>query len=52
MGPHWRMPRPTFALIAMDLRHDRGRMSALAGTWAYGWLRPRLPHCLRLALNL
>jgi hypothetical protein len=38
-------PGPLFALIGNGLTvMIAGVVSALAGTWTYGWLRPRLPH--------
>jgi uncharacterized membrane protein YedE/YeeE len=38
-------PGPLFALIGNGVTvMIVAVMSALAGTWAYGWLRPRLPH--------
>ena len=38
-------PGPLFALIGNgDSVMIAAVLSALAGTWVYGWLRPRLPH--------
>lgn len=38
-------PGPLFALIGNGVTvMIAAVVSALAGTWAYGWLRPRLPH--------
>lgn len=38
-------PGPLFALIGNGLSvMIIAVLSALAGTWCYGWLRPRLPH--------
>jgi len=38
-------PGPLFALIGNGVSvMIAAVVSALAGTWAYGWLRPRLPH--------
>ena len=38
-------PGPLFALIGNGVSVMIAAVaSALAGTWAYGWLRPRLPH--------
>ncbi len=38
-------PGPLFALIGNGVTvMIAAVMSALVGTWAYGWLRPRLPH--------
>jgi uncharacterized protein len=38
-------PGPLFALIGNGVTvMIVAAVSALAGTWAYGWLRPRLPH--------
>jgi len=38
-------PGPLFALIANGVSvMVVAVVSALAGTWIYGWLRPRLPH--------
>ncbi len=38
-------PGPLFALIGNGVTvMTVAVLSALAGTWAYGWLRPRLPH--------
>jgi len=38
-------PGPLFALIGNGVSvMIVAVFSALAGTWAYGWLRPRLPH--------
>jgi uncharacterized membrane protein YedE/YeeE len=38
-------PGPLFALIGNGVTvMIVAVVSALAGTWAYGWLRPRLPH--------
>jgi hypothetical protein len=38
-------PGPLFALIGNGVSVMLiAVVSALAGTWAYGWLRPRLPH--------
>jgi uncharacterized membrane protein YedE/YeeE len=38
-------PGPLFALIGNGITvMIVAVMSALAGTWVYGWLRPRLPH--------
>lgn len=38
-------PGPLFALIGNGVSvMIAAVLSALAGTWVYGWLRPRLPH--------
>lgn len=38
-------PGPLFALIGSGVGLMAvALLSALAGTWVYGWLRPRLPH--------
>jgi hypothetical protein len=38
-------PGPLFALIGSGVSvMIAAVLSALAGTWVYGWLRPRLPH--------
>jgi uncharacterized membrane protein YedE/YeeE len=38
-------PGPLFALIGAGVSVSIvAVVSALAGTWIYGWLRPRLPH--------
>lgn len=38
-------PGPLFALVGNGLTVMLAAIvSALAGTWVYGWLRPRLPH--------
>jgi uncharacterized membrane protein YedE/YeeE len=38
-------PGPLFALIGNGVTvMIAAVLSALAGTWVYGWLRPRLPH--------
>jgi uncharacterized membrane protein YedE/YeeE len=38
-------PGPLFALIGSGVSvMIVAVVSALAGTWTYGWLRPRLPH--------
>jgi uncharacterized membrane protein YedE/YeeE len=38
-------PGPLFALIGNDVTvMIAAVVSALMGTWAYGWLRPHLPH--------
>ncbi len=38
-------PGPLFALVGAGQGvFAVAALSALAGTWAYGWLRPRLPH--------
>jgi uncharacterized membrane protein YedE/YeeE len=38
-------PGPLFALIGNGVSvMVAAVVSALAGTWIYGWLRPRLPH--------
>jgi hypothetical protein len=38
-------PGPLFALIGNGVSvMFAAVLSALAGTWVYGWLRPRLPH--------
>jgi hypothetical protein len=38
-------PGPLFALIGAGVSVSVGAVpSALAGTWIYGWMRPRLPH--------
>ncbi len=38
-------PGPIYALIGNGIwAYAPALLAALAGTWAYGWLRPRLPH--------
>ena len=38
-------PGPLFALLGAGVGPVAVTvLSAIAGTWAYGWLRPRLPH--------
>lgn len=38
-------PGPLFALLGSGVSVIAAAiLSALAGTWVYGWLRPRLPH--------
>jgi uncharacterized protein len=38
-------PGPLFALLGSGVGViAMAILSALAGTWTYGWLRPRLPH--------
>ncbi len=40
-------PRPLFSLVGSGVNvYLAAILAALAGTWLYGWLRPRLPHYL------